>query len=136
MRRLRRHRFRARVTLRHWRQATQMLALFAVLANAALLPALHFAGGGPDAAGQHAVAVALQHEAHNAGGGHDPGDPTHHSPCHFCRLLGAALPPPPDIAIAFVAVSLQVSWPVEEQSAPPRETFRTANLPRAPPAFV
>jgi hypothetical protein len=133
MRHLRRH-LTFLTNLTEWRRAAQTLALLALLANAVLLPALHFAAGGPSVTPVHSVAVFHHHSRDNNGEKEPAG--TSHQVCHFCRLLGVALPPPPAIVIEIVSASQIVRWSIGDQSIRWRQPLRTANLPRAPPSMV
>jgi hypothetical protein len=119
--------------VRRWRFAAEFLALLALLANAALLPALHFAAGGP---GSAFLAEVSHHPGHDGGAGpHDGGnDPAAdgHQVCHFCRLLGVALPPPSTVLVSIYTFET-VHWPADDRSVTRPQTLRVANLPRAPP---
>jgi hypothetical protein len=125
------------VAFAEWRRAGLAFALLAVLANAALLPAVHLAGG-RQGAGVASLAEAPGHLARHAAdhGDYDPEKPggTGHQVCHFCRLLGAALPPPPSVAVAVEFAFQTVEWPSADAAIPRRQALRTANLPRAPPS--
>jgi hypothetical protein len=120
--------------LRRWRDAAQALALLALLANAALLPGLHFASGR-----YHKVDRAETSYRHHAGS-HDRGGESEplgagHQVCHFCRLLGVALPPPP-LAVVERLSPAQVVERATDAVVLREERSRTANLPRAPPSRV
>ncbi len=134
MRQLRLHHLKFLARLTDWRRAAQALALLALLANAALLPALHFAAGGPSVPPMHSV-VAFHHHSRDNNGEKEPAG-TSHQVCHFCRLLGAALPPPPAIVIEIVSASRIVKWSISYRSIRWQQPLRTANLPRAPPSMV
>jgi hypothetical protein len=117
-------------------RVAQLLALLALLANAALLPVLHFAAGGPGAAlSPTPHAEGVHHDAHENGGGNEPSGASHQV-CHFCRAVGAALPPPPSAILAFVPESYALSWPIADRPIRPRDHFHTAHRPRAPPLKV
>jgi hypothetical protein len=104
-----------------------------MLANAALLPAVHFArevGAGPTS-----LVHASGHQGHHNPGPTDEGEnpaKSEHQVCHFCRLLGVSLPPPALVTatIAFFTVR----WSVPLQPIQRQKALRAANLPRAPPA--
>jgi hypothetical protein len=106
------------------RQLTQTLALFALFANIALLPTLHVSWG------QHPSRGEAVHHSHQ-----NSNEPAalNHQVCHFCRFLGAALPPPPTIVIEVVSASQIIEWPPADPSIRPEQLLRSANLPRAPP---
>jgi hypothetical protein len=120
-----------------WRRAAQLFALLAVLANAAVLPAIHFAGGGAGVAAEPLLQESGPHGRHARSRDDDapekPGGSAHQV-CHFCRLLGAALPPPPSAALAVEFASRTVEWPSSDTAILWRQALRTANLPRAPPS--
>ena len=103
---------------------TQVLALFAVFANIALLPSLHASTS------LNSGRVEAVHHSHKDGG--EPAA-ANHQVCHFCRFLGVALPLPPTTIIEVVSASLIVDWPSADVSIRPQELLRSANLPRAPP---
>src|SRR5688500_767892 len=85
-----------------FRGVAVLLALSALLLNQALLRYLHAAAGGP------VFAIAQQHHsgvqnvagtgAHRSDGDEGPST-SDHQVCHFCRLVGAALPLPPSAEI-------------------------------------
>jgi hypothetical protein len=127
-------RYRFLMGVRRWRDAAQVLALLALLANATLLPSLHFAAGGRD---------PISHAVHDAqpvpgrqnpddGGGREPTGPSHQV-CHFCRLLGAALPPPPVAVIERVSADRTAHWSRPDPQNRRQAPVRSANRPRAPP---
>jgi hypothetical protein len=87
------------IALRQSRNTARTLALLALLANAALLPALHLAVRSVAVAAHGAA--ALHNHKHDDSGNEPAG--TNHQVCHFCRLLGVALPPPPLTVIGLVS---------------------------------
>jgi hypothetical protein len=125
------------VAIGPWRRAAQVFAVLAVLANAALLPAVHFAAGGPRAGWAQLAETSGAHGHHAASRDDDgperPGG-SGHQVCHFCRLLGAALPPPPSVAVVVEFAFGSVEWPAADTAILRRQALRTANLPRAPPS--
>ncbi len=68
--------------------------------------------------------------------GDDPaGTDDAHAPCHACRVLGSALPPPPCAAIAAPVATAPAAWfgavvPTADH------LVRLSAQPRAPPALV
>jgi hypothetical protein len=117
---------------RQWRSfATTTFALLALFINTALLPALHFAAGRP-AFSAHSV-ISPDHHLHSDGDEKSPAS-SGHQVCHFCRLLGVALPPPPSTVVVRISAPRRVVWSGREAPVPPRQAFRTGNLPRAPPS--
>jgi hypothetical protein len=116
--------------LRQWRAAAKALALLALLANAALLSASHQIGG----ITLSTLAGTAQHHHHIGGHGEDRPASSAHQVCHFCRLLGAALPPPPSTVIEIVTLSRIVEWPAADWLIRRQEPPRTTHRPRAPPA--
>jgi hypothetical protein len=76
------------------RRLATFVAVVALLVQQGLLPVLHFALGAQLSDRMHVAAAG--HHAHQSGNGESnaPGD-TNQGPCHFCRILGATLPPPP-----------------------------------------
>jgi hypothetical protein len=123
-----------KLKLRDWRRAAQALALLALFSNVALLPALHFAAGGPGSSAPLPFSVEGSHH-HGAGHGGQPADPGHQV-CHFCRLLGVALPPPPTAVIELVAVLATPIWSIQATPILAPRLYREANPPRAPPRAV
>jgi hypothetical protein len=111
-----------------WTRAFQLLGLLALLANAAFLPFVHV---GLPGALHHAEAS----QAHHHDGQKEPTGATHQV-CHFCRLVGVALPPPPTTIIEIVAVSEAVAWPTHQHAILPQPNLRKANRPRGPPLSV
>jgi len=68
--------------------------------------------------------------------GDDPvGTDRAHAPCHACRVLGTALPPPPCAAIAAPVASTPAPWFGAVVSTADR-LAQLAARPRAPPALV
>jgi hypothetical protein len=115
----------------NWRKAANAIALLALLFNAALLPADHV--------GRFVEATAYparEHSPHHRQVD-DEKSPKHgkatHQVCHFCRLAGSALPPPPSIIVEHIRVAQDVCWQVAEQPARRPDHCSAANLPRAPP---
>ena len=120
---------RRRVGLRKWWKTAQALAMLALLANALLLPALHrFSGGTPASAGSE----ASHHRAAHGDGEQERQGSTDHQVCHFCRLLEAALPQPPSVAVelSFLATA---EWAITDTVFPRPKGPRATKLPRAPP---
>src|SRR5688500_9725079 len=116
-----------------------LLALSALLLNQALLPYLHAAAGGP------VLAIVKQHHSdlptsadavgHRKDGDKGPAT-SEHQVCHFCRLLGAALPFPPSAEIGRMPVAIRLAWQ-PHASAPIAPIDFTAGHPaRAPPPLA
>jgi hypothetical protein len=120
--------------LRHWRNAANALALVALFANAALLPALHSASAWSHRAvpQAHSINSLYPHHVHDTDGHKQPAN-LDHQVCHFCRLLGAVLPPPSLKIIETITPSQIVRWPVTDAPVPRQVRLGAANLPRAPP---
>lgn len=110
---------------RRWSRLAAALAILAVLANQAVLPAVHFATSG--------LPGASHHGAHHERDGSKPSG-TEHQACHFCRLVGAILPPPPAAAIAFEPMAAAIVWPGIGWVSRPDRNFRAAYPARGPPA--
>ena len=116
-----------------------LLALSALLLNQALLPYLHAAAGGP------VLAIAQQHHsdvqnaagnvAHRTDGDKGPAT-SEHQVCHFCRLLGAALPLPPPAEIGRMPVSIRLAWSPGEPAPIAPVDFTTGHRVRAPPPLI
>jgi hypothetical protein len=108
-----------------------LLALLALFANQAALPLLHFA---VDAASAP-VASSMPPDHYHLGHEPDRQQPAadHHQTCHFCRLLGAALPPPSSLVIAIVSAPEAIAWPLVGTSIRPEDHFLSGHSPRAPP---
>lgn len=116
-----------------------LLALSALLLNQALLPYLHAAAGGP------ALAIAQQHHsdlrntadaaAHRNDGDKGPGT-SEHQVCHFCRLLGAALPLPPSAEIGRIPVAIRLAWKPHGPAPIAPVDFTAGHPVRAPPPLV
>jgi hypothetical protein len=119
------------VAFRMWNQVAKVLAVLALLANATLLPAVHFAASGPSYSSASVHASHRHHVRDGDGEEQQPGST--HQVCHFCRLLGVALPPPPNAVIEIVRVPESIGWPAEDSRELQRAPLRTSNLPRAPP---
>lgn len=66
--------------------------------------------------------------------GDTPDDPRAHAPCHACRIGGAALPPPCDIAVPVVVVAA-VAYGALPILHLPAEPLGSATA-RGPPASV
>lgn len=137
MRRRRRHLGSALIGSMSWRRLPQLLAVLALFANAALLPTLHFASRSPAEFLAAASPGEASHPAlHHGHGGQKETDGASHQVCHFCRLIGVALPPPPSVAIEAASVAEAVTWRVPDDLIEPGRHVRSANLPRAPPPAV
>jgi hypothetical protein len=113
-----------------------LLAVSALLLNQALLPYLHAAAGGP------VLAIVKQHHsntadavAHRTDGDKGPST-SEHQVCHFCRLLGAALPLPPSAEIGRVPVFIRLAWSPGEPAPIAPIDFAAGNRVRAPPPLV
>jgi hypothetical protein len=116
-----------------------LLALSALLLNQALLPYLHAAAGGP------VLAIAKQHHsafrnaadaaAHRNDGDKSPGT-SEHQVCHFCRLLGVALPLPPSAEIGRIPVSIRLAWKPHGPAPIAPVDFTAGHPVRAPPPLV
>src|SRR5687767_1817508 len=116
-----------------------LLALSALLLNQALLPYLHAAAGGP------VLAIVKQHHsdfhnnadavAHRNDGDKGPST-SEHQVCHFCRLLGAALPLPPSAEIGQLPVSIRLAWSPGQPAPIARVDFTAGHPVRAPPPLV
>jgi hypothetical protein len=119
-----------------------LLALSALLLNQALLPYLHAAAGGP------VLAITKQPEQHHSGFGDAAGAVAHrsdgdkgpatseHQVCHFCRLLGAALPLPPSAEIGRVPVAIRLAWSPGEAAPIAPVDFTAGHRVRAPPPLI
>ena len=70
------------------------IALLALLANAILIPILHSAQ-----LSDPARVGAVAHQQIHAFNSERQLDGPANQVCHFCRLLGIALPPPPSVAV-------------------------------------
>jgi len=121
------------------RQAAPLLALLALLAGQALLPAFHFAAGrslapAPAAAQHHAPAAGHHHAGHEDSDGGDAGGKEHQA-CHFCRLVGVALPPPPPAVVAPAAPPRAIGI-IADRPLPPKERFEAGRPARAPPPIA
>lgn len=112
--------------------AALLFALLALLLNQALLPALHFASG---------AGLLDHHAAHHLCGEHAPGAPDtpghdDHQACHFCRIAGASLPPPPYVPAARLQPARAIAWAdTSDAAVPPRERL-FAYPTRGPPRTV
>lgn len=112
--------------------AALLCALLALLLNQALLPALHFASG---------AGLPAHQAAHHLCGEtapDTPDSPGHddHQACHFCRIAGAGLPPPPCAPAGRLEPAHAVAWAdTSGAAAPPRERL-FANPTRGPPRTV
>ena len=124
------------------RRAARLFAVVALLAHQALLPTLHFAAGDPiafdhSAGSPHAAHGAdPHHHASRGREGHGETNGASHQICHFCRLFGAALPPPPTTVVERIGPSGELDWPEAEHSFRPEEYFQTGRRTRAPPTIV
>jgi hypothetical protein len=116
-----------------------LLALSALLLNQALLPYLHAAAGGP------VLAIAQQHhsDVQNAAGtaAHrndgDKGPSTsEHQVCHFCRLVGAALPLPPSAEVGRIPVAIRLAWKPHAPAPIAPVDFAAGHPVRAPPPLI
>jgi len=122
-----------------WRRAAPTLALLALLASQALLPVLHFAAGGPLVPVPATAPPDLPLAGHHhAGHGQDDGSESggaEHQVCHFCRLAGVALPPPPTVVIALLSRS-RIIEVAADQSLRPQEQLDSGHPARAPPPMA
>ncbi len=116
-----------------------LLALSALLLNQVLLPYLHAAAGAP------VLAIAQQHHSgvqNVAGTAADRSDgdkapsTSEHQVCHFCRLLGAALPLPPSAEIGRMPVSIRLAWRPGEPAPIAPVDFTAGHPVRAPPPLI
>lgn len=113
----------------------RFVSVLALLANAVLLPLLHH----PHVSVPAPVAeVSHDHHQHHANPGESDDEPDGraHQICHFCRLLGIALPPPPSVAVEIAFVSHVIEWRLDDLLFGPLEPLRSRNLPRAPPSIA
>jgi hypothetical protein len=116
-----------------------LLALSALLLNQALLPYLHAAAGEP------VFAIVKQHHsdfhntadavAHRTDGDKGPST-SEHQVCHFCRLVGAALPLPPLAEIGRMPVSIRLAWSPGEPAPIAPVDFTAGHRVRAPPPLI
>jgi hypothetical protein len=105
------------------RRIALIFSLFALLANQALLPIIHAAGGPPVPA-----PTSISHSAPSAGHSHEPPEQkgsrepsgAGHQVCHFCRLIGVALPPPPMTLLEVVSTSHAIGWIFADKVEPAR----------------
>jgi Protein of unknown function (DUF2946) len=118
------------------RALTQALALLALFVNAAFLPTLHFASGGPSSAPIDATHAEGHQHHRNDSPDNDKSHGAGHQVCHFCRLVGVALPPPPAVTINAPALAEKMAWEFHANVLPRRSYLRSANLARAPPLPV
>jgi hypothetical protein len=121
------------------RRIACVLALAALVLNQSLLPILP--GRNPAASSPALTDTAF----HGAGLHHRIGDRPQdnsgqddaaHQTCHFCRLAGIALPPPPQ---ALPVRPSRAGTPVLDltnRAIRPEEHFRIGRLVRAPPRIV
>lgn len=123
------------------RRFAGLLALFAILLNQALMPAMHVQAGSWPA---HAAVVAsgeFHHQpAKHSADRHDKAgadeDSQSHQVCHFCRLIGAALPPPPIEVFAPLTRKAEPLWEPARLPAPVEHRFLIGHASRAPPHLV
>ena len=123
----------ADVTLRFdQRRLATFVAVLALLVQQGLLPILHFAVGAQLSDRMHVAAAG--HHVHQSGNGEGnaPGD-TNQGPCHFCRILGAALPPPP-VAEFLRLAPTPIAFALFVAQIPPDSWSSRAHGARAPPA--
>jgi hypothetical protein len=120
------------IVRRRWHFIAQVLALLALFANAAPLPALHASSAHYASASPDIAAPNHRHHLRGETGGEQPAFPAHQA-CHFCRLLGAALPPPPAASVEIVFHAEAATWPELPARILRHESLRANNLPRAPP---
>jgi hypothetical protein len=117
-------------------QAAGLLALATLLFSQALVPHLtSLSSRSP----QGGVAAAEAHIHTDARQGDDR--PAHesvaHQVCHFCRLGGAVLPPPPAGIIGIVALQFDApAWDLADEAIKPAEHFQTGHEVRGPPPIA
>jgi hypothetical protein len=134
---LQRHRAEALGNAWQLRQLAQLLSIVALFANSALLPTLHFAA--QMSTGLHAATSfesSHHHNANPAGGGEKGPHDLSHQVCHFCRLLGAALPPPPSTEIAITSAPRGTTWAGAPNIVRVAGQLGSANSARGPPPTV
>lgn len=110
-----------------------VVSILALLLNALLLPgSWHVPTASSTRASGHASFA--HHETQVGHGKHKlPHEADHHQTCHFCRLVGVAIPLPPMAAIERATEPEAVAWPEESGESVFRARGRTAHRPRAPP---
>lgn len=67
--------------------------------------------------------------------GESSADDTQHGPCHACRVVGAALPPPPSVAIDAPTAAAPVAF-FRGCPTGASHLVETVACPRAPPALA
>jgi len=110
------------------RRLAAFVAILALFVQG-LAPVVHFALGAQIAVlGHHAPAGA---HAHHHGGESDNSGSSH-GPCHFCRILGAALPSPP-VAELLRLEPMPIVFAHLVAGPPPATWSSRAHGARAPP---
>jgi hypothetical protein len=105
-----------------------IVAALIFLLQQGLLPVLHLPLGTLAGVASATAAAGVHH--HHDGDGKS--DHAGHGPCHFCRLIGAALPPPsPVVLFSLAPVSSIRVVPVADLR--PAASFSRAHGVRAPP---
>jgi hypothetical protein len=118
-----------------------IIGVLALLITQVLLPTLHFATGTPLAAKLGAAIHSHSHvgTSHHHDKQEQPdksqSDGVDHQVCHFCRLMGAALPPLFAVQIGRLSGSGAASWHLADQAVRPEDHFQTGHPVRAPPSI-
>jgi hypothetical protein len=117
---------------RGFRVWAPLFALIAMLLQQSPVPLFSLALGGADC-GMPGMSMATP--PHHDQGSGDPGDTDlgHNGPCHFCRLVGAVVPPPPMVEIARLEPASTV-YVASDQEPPPPEWKNAAHRVRGPPS--
>ena len=122
------------------RSLLALAAILALLFNQAFLSSTHFANAtfAAEPAHHHSVAADHQHSGDIAAQRDAGKEPAagHHQTCHFCRLLGFALPPPPAEPLGRIAVSVRLSWVAAGRTVIAGARFRIGHPVRAPPRLA
>jgi hypothetical protein len=113
-----------------------LMGMLALLLNQLLLSSAHNVMHSlepPEAFGASAVATHQHHEKHGSNESND----NRGQPCHFCRLMGTALPSPPTAGNVPWPTAAVASWPkTAVNTAYGQQHFTIGHPPRAPPACV
>src|SRR5688572_3519398 len=122
------------------RSLLALAAILALLFNQALFSSTHVANATLAAEREHHRSATgdYQHAGDLAARPDTSKEPaaSHHQTCHFCRLFGFTLPPPPAEPIGRIAVSVRLSWVALGRTVPAGARFRVGHPVRAPPRLA
>ena len=111
------------------RRLAAFVAILALFVQG-LAPVVHFALGAQIVAFGHQAPAGAH--AHQHGGESDNSGSNSHGPCHFCRIVGAALPPPP-VAELLRLEPTRIVFAHIVAGPPPATWSSRAHGARAPP---